>query len=127
MRAVTKKLFYRGRLQFAWLEKLKIDKNFKLIFSAHGLPENKIKNGERVGPLAGVPLAHKDMFYREGKVTTCGSKIRSKFKANQTSTALDRLSKAGAIYLGGLNMSEFAVGPIGNLSLIHISEPTRPY
>jgi aspartyl-tRNA(Asn)/glutamyl-tRNA(Gln) amidotransferase subunit A len=92
--------------------------------SAEGI-DNKIKNGERVGPLAGVPLAHKDMFYREGKVTTCGSKIRSKFKANQTSTALDRLSKAGAIYLGGLNMSEFAVGPIGNN--VHYGDCHNPW
>ncbi len=84
-----------------------------------------IKNGDRVGPLAGVPLAHKDMFYREGKVTTCGSKIRSQFKSDRTSTALDRLSRAGAVYLGGLNMSEFAVGPIGNN--VHYGDCYNPW
>jgi aspartyl-tRNA(Asn)/glutamyl-tRNA(Gln) amidotransferase subunit A len=87
--------------------------------------DNKIKNSEYVGPLAGVPLAHKDMFYREGKITTCGSKIRSKFKADRTSTALDRLAKADAIYLGGLNMSEFAVGPIGNN--VHYGDCHNPW
>jgi aspartyl-tRNA(Asn)/glutamyl-tRNA(Gln) amidotransferase subunit A len=76
--------------------------------------DKKIEAGKIVGNLAGVPLAHKDMFYRKGKLTTCGSKIRSEFKSNRTSTALQRLSDSGAIYLGGLNMSEFAVGPIGN-------------
>ena len=72
--------------------------------------DKKIKLGETVGDLAGVPLAHKDMFYRKGKITTCGSKIRSQFKSNRTSTSFQRLSNAGAVYLGGLNMSEFAVG-----------------
>ena len=76
--------------------------------------EERISKGEPVGPLAGVPLAHKDMYYREGKVTTCGSKIRKDFVADRTSTVLHRLDEAGALYLGGLNMSEFAVGPIGN-------------
>lgn len=76
--------------------------------------DKRIANGDTVGPLAGVPLAHKDMYYREGKVTTCGSKIRADFVADHTSTALSRLEDAGALYLGGLNMSEFAVGPIGN-------------
>jgi aspartyl-tRNA(Asn)/glutamyl-tRNA(Gln) amidotransferase subunit A len=87
--------------------------------------DKKIKLGETVGDLAGVPLAHKDMFYRKGKITTCGSKIRSKFKSNYTSTALQRLSDAGAIYLGGLNMSEFAVGPIGNN--VHYGDCHNPW
>lgn len=76
--------------------------------------DKRIANGDAVGPLAGVPLAHKDMYYREGKITTCGSKIRADFVADRTSTALARLEDTGALYLGGLNMSEFAVGPIGN-------------
>ena len=73
----------------------------------------RIASGQSCGPLAGVPLAHKDMFYREGEVTTCGSKIRKDFVADRTSTVLARLEAAGALYLGGLNMSEFAVGPFG--------------
>ena len=87
--------------------------------------DRKIKRGETVGSMAGVPLAHKDIFYRKGKITTCGSKIRSQFKSNRTSTSLLRLSNAGAIYLGGLNMSEFAVGPIGNN--IHFGDCHNPW
>jgi aspartyl-tRNA(Asn)/glutamyl-tRNA(Gln) amidotransferase subunit A len=67
-----------------------------------------------MGPLHGVPLAHKDMYYRRGKVTTCGSKIRRDFVPDHTATALDRLAAAGAVNLGGLNMSEFAVSPTGH-------------
>ena len=87
--------------------------------------DKKIEAGKIVGNLAGVPLAHKDMFYRKGKLTTCGSKIRSEFKSNRTSTALQRLSDSGAIYLGGLNMSEFAVGPIGNN--VHYGDCHNPW
>lgn len=70
--------------------------------------------GETLGPLHGVPLAHKDMYFRAGKVTTCGSKIRKDFVPDTSSTALRKLHAAGAIYLGGLNMAEFATGPTGH-------------
>ena len=73
-----------------------------------------LARGEAPGPLHGVPLAHKDMFYRAGHVTTCGSRIRKDFVPDHDSTALARLHQAGAIYLGGLNMAEFATGPTGH-------------
>ena len=71
-------------------------------------------SGKALGPLAGAPLAHKDMYYRAGVLSTCGSKIRRTFRPETTSTALARLSAAGAVYLGGLNMAEFAFGPTGH-------------
>ena len=74
----------------------------------------KRARGETLGPLAGAPLAHKDMYYRTGDLTTCGSKIRRDFRPETTSTALARLDRAGATYLGGLNMAEFAMGPTGH-------------
>ena len=73
-----------------------------------------LARGDAPGPLHGVPLAHKDMFYRAGHVTTCGSRIRKDFVPDHDSTALARLHGAGAIYLGGLNMAEFATGPTGH-------------
>ena len=60
-----------------------------------------LARGDAPGPLHGVPLAHKDMFYRAGHVTTCGSRIRKDFVPDHDSTALARLHGAGAIYLGG--------------------------
>lgn len=66
------------------------------------------------GALHGVPMAHKDMYYRRGKITTCGSKIQRSFVAATDSTALARLAGAGAIQLGTLNMAEFAFGPTGH-------------
>ena len=69
--------------------------------------------GGAAGPLAGVPLAHKDMYYRAGKVSSCGSRIRREFRPAETATVLQRLDAAGAIDLGGLAMVEFAMGPHG--------------
>ncbi len=66
------------------------------------------------GPLCGVPLAHKDMFYRAGRVSNCGSKIRRGWVASATSAALERLGAAGALQIGTLNMAEFAYGPTGH-------------
>jgi aspartyl-tRNA(Asn)/glutamyl-tRNA(Gln) amidotransferase subunit A len=65
------------------------------------------------GRLHGVPLAHKDMFYRTGLVSTCGSKLRATWQAPVTATALEKLDAAGAIQIGTLNMTEFAYGPTG--------------
>ena len=62
----------------------------------------------------GVPLAHKDMFYRAGRVSACGSKIRRDWVANETAAVLERLDAAGFADLGRLNMSEFAYGPTGH-------------
>ncbi len=66
------------------------------------------------GPLHGVPLAHKDMFYRQGRVSACGSRIRADFVPDHTATALTRLDGAGALDIACLNMVEFALGPTGH-------------
>ena len=50
----------------------------------------------RRGPLHGVPLAHKDMYYREGVPSSCGSKIKGDEPEKATATALKRLDAAGA-------------------------------
>ena len=73
-----------------------------------------LARGEAPGPLHGVPIAHKDMFYRAGQISTCGSRILQDFVPDHDSTALARLRRAGAITLGGLNMAEFATGPTGH-------------
>ncbi len=87
----------------------------------------ELDQGTVRGPLAGVPLAHKDMYYRAGEVTTCGSKIRRDFKPPVTATALARLEAAGALNLGTLNMAEFAFGPTGhNAHFGHCRNPWDP-
>ncbi len=76
--------------------------------------QEKNAAGDANGAIAGVPLAHKDMFYRAGRVSNCGSKIRRGWVATETSAALERLDRAGALQIGTLNMSEFAYGPTGH-------------
>ena len=71
------------------------------------------RGGAVLGALHGVPLAHKDMYYRAGRVSACGSKLRADWRAPYTATALGRLDQAGAIELGRLAMVEFAMGPHG--------------
>ena len=71
-------------------------------------------SGSAGGELAGIPLAHKDMFYRAGQVSNCGSKIRKGWIARETAAVLERLDAAGALDIGALNMSEFAYGPTGH-------------
>lgn len=76
--------------------------------------DERLARGELVGALHGVPLAHKDMYDRKGFVTGCGSKIRASHVALQNSTVMQRLETAGAVSIGRLNMSEFAMGPTGH-------------
>lgn len=70
--------------------------------------------GATPGPLHGAVLAHKDMYYRAGRVSSCGSAIRRDFVPDITATVLNRLDAAGAVDAGTLNMSEFASGPTGH-------------
>jgi aspartyl-tRNA(Asn)/glutamyl-tRNA(Gln) amidotransferase subunit A len=73
-----------------------------------------LAKGAARGALHGVPLAHKDMYYRAGRVSGCGSKIRADFVPDVTSTALARLDAAGALDIARLNMVEFALGVTGH-------------
>jgi aspartyl-tRNA(Asn)/glutamyl-tRNA(Gln) amidotransferase subunit A len=82
-------------------------------------------DGAAMGPLHGVPLAHKDMFYLAGRVVECGSKIRKGWVAPTTSTAVARLLSAGAIRLGALHMAEFAYGPTGHNE--HLGPARNPW
>jgi aspartyl-tRNA(Asn)/glutamyl-tRNA(Gln) amidotransferase subunit A len=62
------------------------------------------------GPLAGVPVAIKDVLNLAGEPTSCGSRILEGYRPPYTATAVARLEAAGAIVLGKTNMDEFAMG-----------------
>jgi len=66
--------------------------------------------GEPLGPLAGVPLALKDVLTAKGMPTTCGSKILKGWYPPYDSTVTARLREAGVVILGKANMDEFAMG-----------------
>ncbi|HEX2585395.1 MAG TPA: Asp-tRNA(Asn)/Glu-tRNA(Gln) amidotransferase subunit GatA [Steroidobacteraceae bacterium] len=62
------------------------------------------------GSLAGLPLAHKDIFCTDGVLTTCGSKMLSNFVAPYDATVVSKFKQAGIVMLGKTNMDEFAMG-----------------
>jgi aspartyl-tRNA(Asn)/glutamyl-tRNA(Gln) amidotransferase subunit A len=66
--------------------------------------------GAQLGPLAGVPVAVKDVFTTRGVPTTCGSKILEGWRPPYDSTVVTRLREAGLVLLGKTNMDEFAMG-----------------
>jgi aspartyl-tRNA(Asn)/glutamyl-tRNA(Gln) amidotransferase subunit A len=66
--------------------------------------------GEALGPLAGVPIAHKDIFVTRGGPTTAGSKMLAGYASPFDATVVQRLAAAGAVSLGKLNCDEFAMG-----------------
>ena len=68
-----------------------------------------IAAGEKLGPLAGVPFAVKNLFDIEGLPTRAGSKInRDRAPSTRDATLVERMEAAGAVLLGGLNMGEYA-------------------
>ena len=70
----------------------------------------EVDDGKRTGPLAGVPVALKDIFVTRGLETTCGSKILKGWVPPYEGTPSRKLAEAGAVLLGKLNMDEFAMG-----------------
>jgi aspartyl-tRNA(Asn)/glutamyl-tRNA(Gln) amidotransferase subunit A len=74
-----------------------------------GAVDGAVARGESL-PLAGVPVALKDVLDLAGHPTTCGSRILEGYRPPFTATAVERLEAAGAVIVGKTNMDEFAMG-----------------
>ncbi|HJY85021.1 MAG TPA: amidase [Candidatus Binatia bacterium] len=72
--------------------------------------EQEIAKGTYRGPLHGVPIAVKDLCYTKGIRTTCASKILANWVPDYNAIVVDKLNAAGAVLLGKLSMTEFALG-----------------
>ena len=73
-----------------------------------------VRDKKPLGKLHGVPMAHKDMYYQAGRLSTAGSALRRDWRPAITGTAVARMAAEGAYVFGGLNMAEFAQNPTGH-------------
>ena len=81
----------------------------------------KIARGEGAGPLAGVPVAIKDLLLTKGLRTTFGSRLYADYVPDDDDIVVERLKRAGAIVIGKSNASEFGFGAHGNNLLFEIT------
>ena len=72
--------------------------------------DDELRGGQDRGPLHGIPIALKDVFYWRGHKTTSNSRVMIDFEANDDATVITRLKEAGAVLLGQLNTYEFTFG-----------------
>ena len=89
--------------------------------------EQEIGSGRYRGPLHGVPLALKDLYYVKGIRNTSGSRLYDDFVPDYDCTIAARFREAGGILLGKLNLHQFAYGPTGeNPDYGHMHNPWNP-
>jgi aspartyl-tRNA(Asn)/glutamyl-tRNA(Gln) amidotransferase subunit A len=74
----------------------------------------RLRSGENCGPLAGVPVAVKDLIATRDLRTTFGSPLYADFLPAEDDVVVERLKAAGAIVIGKTNTSEFGYGPVGH-------------
>ncbi len=89
--------------------------------------EQDIQAGQYRGPLHGIPLGLKDLYYARGVRNTSGSRIFDDFVPDFDCTVAARFNEAGTILLGKLNLHQFAFGPTGeNPDYGHMHNPWNP-
>lgn len=85
----------------------------------------RIKNGEKNNQLLGIPMALKDNLLVEGRRVTCASKIMEGYVAPYSATAIQKLIDLGVVFLGRVNMDEFAMGASTENSAFGVTKNPR--
>ena len=104
--------------------------NAFITVNAEGALAQAMRADERLarggaGPLAGIPVAHKDIFCTKGVLTTCGSKMLANFTSPYDAHVIEQFDRAGSVLLGKCNMDEFAMGSSSETS--HFGPVRNPW
>src|SRR5690606_11289572 len=87
-----------------------LDVNPELTLAQARAADTLLAQGGNAPALAGIPIAHKDVFATQGWRTTAASKMLEHYVSPFNATVVDQLQAAGAVTLGKLNCDEFAMG-----------------